>query len=169
MSDPTNPDHYKQPGKRECIEIIEELGWCRNFYLANAFKYMYRAGHKSAEWRSDIAKAEWYLSRFRTHTAGPQVDGDVEHLAPPGPTNEDVPLWTLCGCGVEWVSDQAAPWAQRCPKCNAVRSVPPGLTSEMSAPWLCGCGHTGIVRDGSAPWAVRCTKCNAVRMFPPPG
>jgi hypothetical protein len=66
MSDPINPDHYRVAGCRECIEIIEELGWDQNFYLANAFKYLYRHGRKGDQ-REDLQKAIWFIQRYLDH------------------------------------------------------------------------------------------------------
>jgi hypothetical protein len=110
VSDPINPDYYKRQGCREAIEIIEELGWDQFYYLATAFKYMYRAGFKGPA-APDIRKAIWYLNRY---------------LGAPELTH---PRWSgrgVCGCGhAGIVRDGSAPWAVRCSKCNSVRMLPP--------------------------------------------
>lgn len=58
-NDPTNPDHYKSGGL-EAIDVIEAFDL--NFRLANAVKYILRAGRKGSR-RTDLAKAVWYLNR----------------------------------------------------------------------------------------------------------
>ena len=59
-----NPSHYTD-GKIEVIDFIEDkkLG----FHLANAVKYISRAGKKDpSKTKQDIDKAIWYLERFKT-------------------------------------------------------------------------------------------------------
>ena len=65
MTDPINPDHYKQ-GDIECIEAIKAaLGpdgfkaYCRG----QVVKYIWRAEHKGNS-MVDYCKAEWYASRL---------------------------------------------------------------------------------------------------------
>lgn len=54
------PDHYKQ-GKHECIQVMSELGLDNNFYLGNAFKYLWRClVHKDGT-VSNVKKAKHYL------------------------------------------------------------------------------------------------------------
>lgn len=61
-----HPTHYKQEGRRECIEEMRIMFGDDAVYkwaVMTAYKYRYRAGNKadnSAE--QDHAKAEWYLS-----------------------------------------------------------------------------------------------------------
>lgn len=67
MSDPINPDHYKQ-GPVEVIDIIEGavihapepvaagLQW-------NVIKYVMRCWHKGKA-LEDLRKAQWYLNRL---------------------------------------------------------------------------------------------------------
>lgn len=61
-----HPTHYKQEGRRECIEEMRIVFGDDAVYkwaVMTAYKYRYRAGNKadnSAE--QDHAKAEWYLS-----------------------------------------------------------------------------------------------------------
>lgn len=61
MSDPVNhPAHYNaHPSGIECITITEHM----NFNLGNAVKYIWRAGLKSEDALSDLAKAGWYIER----------------------------------------------------------------------------------------------------------
>lgn len=62
-SDKVNhPSHYCD-GKIEVIEFIEDKKL--DFHLANAVKYICRAGKKEgALWSEDIEKAIWYLERY---------------------------------------------------------------------------------------------------------
>lgn len=64
-SDPVNhPSHYTD-GKYEVIDYIESKGYFSNFYLANAVKYISRAGKKDPEKKNeDLKKAVWYLERW---------------------------------------------------------------------------------------------------------
>lgn len=60
-----HPSHYTS-GKIEVIDFIEDqkLG----FHLANALKYICRAGKKDPErTREDLEKAVWYIQRFIAH------------------------------------------------------------------------------------------------------
>lgn len=65
MSDNVNhPAHYKQEGRKECIdEMLEKFGATAVYWFSvlSDYKYRYRAGDKpdNAE-DQDIAKAEWY-------------------------------------------------------------------------------------------------------------
>jgi hypothetical protein len=54
-----HPAHYNR-GKYEAIDIIEALEM--NFNLGNAFKYLFRAGHKD-DIVQELKKARWYLDR----------------------------------------------------------------------------------------------------------
>lgn len=62
MSDPFNPDYYKREGL-EAIDVIEAF-FHDNFHLANAFKYLARAGKKDSA-DQDLGKAIWYVERYR--------------------------------------------------------------------------------------------------------
>lgn len=66
MSDPVNhPSHYTS-GKIEVIDFIEDQKL--DFHLANAVKYIARAGKKNpAKTKEDLEKAVWYLNRYITH------------------------------------------------------------------------------------------------------
>ena len=58
MSDPINPDHYKNnPSGVECIAITEHMNFC----LGNVIKYVMRCDHKGGI--EDLKKAKWYLER----------------------------------------------------------------------------------------------------------
>ena len=60
MTDPTNPPHYRShPSGVECITITEHM----NFNLGNAVKYIWRAGLKTEDAHTDLAKAVWYVNR----------------------------------------------------------------------------------------------------------
>lgn len=60
MSDPINPEHYKQhPSGVEAIAICEHFSFC----LGNAIKYIWRAGVKTTDPVEDLKKARWYLDR----------------------------------------------------------------------------------------------------------
>jgi hypothetical protein len=62
-NDPVNrPAHYTYGG----IEVIDALeAWDLPFHLANAVKYIARAGRKDpTRTREDLQKAVWYISRY---------------------------------------------------------------------------------------------------------
>lgn len=63
-SDPVNhPSHYTD-GKYEVIDFIESHELYKNFYVANAIKYLSRAGKKNPDKKDeDIQKAIWYMER----------------------------------------------------------------------------------------------------------
>jgi len=63
--DPVNhPSHYTD-GKYEVIDFIESSGFSNNFCIANAIKYLSRAGKKNRSTKQeDIEKAIWYLERY---------------------------------------------------------------------------------------------------------
>lgn len=73
MSDPINPDHYKQ-GEVECITAIksaltpEEF---RGYLKGNALKYCWRERFKGGA--EDIKKAAWYLSKLTESDDGMTV------------------------------------------------------------------------------------------------
>lgn len=60
-----HPSHYNQ-GSMECIDAIvgaygaEEA---KVFCKINAFKYLWRLGHKDAE-KQEIGKIKWYLDKY---------------------------------------------------------------------------------------------------------
>ena len=56
----SRPSHYAQGREYEPIDVIED--WGLGFHLANATKYISRAGRKGGEIQ-DLEKAVWYLER----------------------------------------------------------------------------------------------------------
>lgn len=61
MTDKINPDHYKSGGM-EVIDVIEAFKL--DFKLANAVKYILRAGKKPGQTsHDDLKKAIWYINR----------------------------------------------------------------------------------------------------------
>lgn len=83
-NDPVNhPSHYTD-GKIEVIDFIEDKKL--NFHLANAVKYISRAGKKDPSKEiEDLKKARWYLDRYiqklesdnaPTELNGSDTDGD---------------------------------------------------------------------------------------------
>ena len=64
MNNVNHPSHYNIPGKKECIvQMREDYGETITaiFCLTNAYKYLYRAGHKGDK-KEDIEKAKWYFN-----------------------------------------------------------------------------------------------------------
>lgn len=60
MSDPINPDHYKNDSSGlECIQLSEHLN---SGLLQQAFQYVWRSGHKG-DAREDLKKAMWFIGR----------------------------------------------------------------------------------------------------------
>ena len=66
MTDPVNPEHYRQGGI-ECIDAIEAAltpeefrGYCKG----NAIKYIWRMNHHAKGGRESLAKARWYVDRL---------------------------------------------------------------------------------------------------------
>lgn len=61
--DPVNsPPHYRTEAGLEAIDVIEAFGL--GFELANAVKYLLRAGRKGVDKEEeDLAKAIWYVNR----------------------------------------------------------------------------------------------------------
>jgi hypothetical protein len=65
MTDPINPDHYKQ-GDIECIDAIRAaLGpdGFKAYCKGQVIKYLWRAEHKGSPMQ-DYCKAEWYCDRL---------------------------------------------------------------------------------------------------------
>ena len=59
MTDLVNPDHYKNKGGRQIIELARLLP----FSLGNAVKYIYRGWEgKKGDPMTDLQKASWYLN-----------------------------------------------------------------------------------------------------------
>ena len=63
-NDPVNhPAHYTAGGSIEVIEFLED--WNFPFHLANAIKYICRAGRKDKNKTvEDLRKAQWYINRY---------------------------------------------------------------------------------------------------------
>jgi Protein of unknwon function (DUF3310) len=65
------PEAYREYLDRECKEFISEI-LLDDFYLGNAFKYIWRLGEKKKffPWQTskaileDLKKAKWYLDEF---------------------------------------------------------------------------------------------------------
>lgn len=60
-----HPSHYAQ-GSIECIDaMLSAFGKdaVRDFCKINAFKYLWRLGHKDAE-EQEIGKIKWYLDKY---------------------------------------------------------------------------------------------------------
>lgn len=65
MSAVDHPNHYNS-GKIEVIDYIEDQNL--NFHLANAVKYISRAGKKDVDKTvEDLEKAIWYIQRYIDH------------------------------------------------------------------------------------------------------
>ena len=62
-----HPDHYtSHPSGVECIDITEHYDFC----IGNAIKYLWRAGLKTEDGKTnaqkeleDLQKAQWYIAR----------------------------------------------------------------------------------------------------------
>ena len=63
INDPINhPAHYTS-GSIEVIDFLEDQGF--GFHLANAVKYIARAGKKDPDKTvEDLSKAVWYINRY---------------------------------------------------------------------------------------------------------
>lgn len=72
-----HPSHYRGE-KYECIEVMLEVfgvEFTKAFCLGNAFKYLWRCGKKHRTPYEDIAKAMWYLEKYRSLEGGAEKDG----------------------------------------------------------------------------------------------
>ena len=76
-NDPVNhPSHYTD-GKIEVIDFIEDKKL--NFHLANAVKYISRAGKKDPSKEiEDLKKARWYLDRYIQKLEEARDGGDTD-------------------------------------------------------------------------------------------
>ena len=72
-NDPVNhPSHYTA-GKIEVIEFLEDQNL--PFHLANALKYICRAGKKNKDKTvEDLQKAVWYINRYISHVLLPEEE-----------------------------------------------------------------------------------------------
>jgi hypothetical protein len=59
-NNPIDPKHYNRLNPQP-IEVIE--AWGLDFCLANALKYISRAGYKTEDPTEDLKKAVWYINR----------------------------------------------------------------------------------------------------------
>ena len=58
-----HPSHYTAGHRIEVIEFLED--WMLPFHLANAVKYIARAGRKDPDKTvEDLKKADWYINRY---------------------------------------------------------------------------------------------------------
>lgn len=65
-----SPSHYNQ-GNIEVIDFIEDQFPGTDFHLANAVKYLCRAGKKDpSKTLEDLEKARWYINRAIKHVSG---------------------------------------------------------------------------------------------------
>lgn len=91
-NDPVNhPSHYTD-GKIEVIDFIEDKKL--NFHLANAVKYISRAGKKDPSKEiEDLKKARWYLDRYiqKLESAG-DTDGDKIEIFSGCTKVEEIPV-----------------------------------------------------------------------------
>ena len=66
MSKVNHPEHYNDGGF-ECIDVMEAVYGKEavdSFCICNAFKYLWRAGKKDGNSKSqDLQKAKWYIDR----------------------------------------------------------------------------------------------------------
>lgn len=72
-----HPSHYAGE-KYECIEVMREVFGeeaTSHFCLLNAFKYLWRCGKKHESPYEDIAKAIWYLEKYRSLEEGAKENG----------------------------------------------------------------------------------------------
>lgn len=65
FSKPDNKqNYYNSKSGMSTMDVIEDFGIENDFYLANALKYILRAGKKpDNSVTSDLEKAIWYLNR----------------------------------------------------------------------------------------------------------
>lgn len=72
-----HPSHYSGE-KYECIEVMREVFGeeaTKHFCLLNAFKYLWRCGKKHKSPYEDIAKAIWYLEKYKSFEEGAKENG----------------------------------------------------------------------------------------------
>ena len=73
MADPVNhPKHYQTESGLEAIEVIEAF-FHNNAFLANAFKYLARAGKKDKT-SQELNKSIWYIRRELKYIGHPPLD-----------------------------------------------------------------------------------------------
>lgn len=81
-----SPSHYNQ-GRIEVIEFLEDQRL--DFHLANAVKYICRAGKKNPDkFAEDLSKAIWYLTRrIEIEKENPARPNDMRFITPSICTN----------------------------------------------------------------------------------
>lgn len=57
------PDHYKNQ-TYECIDVMQAVGLTNDFYLGNAFKYLWRSQNHKDGIESNVKKARHYLEMW---------------------------------------------------------------------------------------------------------
>ena len=62
-------DGKKRDVEVECFDVIDALA-DGDFYLGNAWKYLFRLGRKSPDPEDDLAKVETYLAQYRERRLG---------------------------------------------------------------------------------------------------
>ena len=73
MAYPVNhPKHYQTESGLEAIEVIEAF-FHNNAFLANAFKYLARAGKKDKT-SQELNKSIWYIRRELKYIGHPPLD-----------------------------------------------------------------------------------------------
>ena len=89
VNDPINhPAHYTS-GSIEVIDFLEDQGF--GFHLANAVKYIARAGKKDPDKTvEDLSKAVWYINRYigLIEKAERSAEGNLEKGDTPSLTND---------------------------------------------------------------------------------
>lgn len=89
MSDPvTNPEHYDLGGGLEVLDVIEALGWGKDYLRANACKYLLRHERKGDP-ITDLRKARYCIDRL------------IEMLEEEGPDGE---VYTYTGPDYRWTT-----------------------------------------------------------------
>lgn len=94
--DAVNHPHHYNTGKIEVIEFIEDQNL--GFHLANAVKYICRAGRKNKATRiEDLEKAIWYLRRKVELLRAKKEKREPRHPNAMAP----VPAHPNCRCSLE--------------------------------------------------------------------
>ncbi len=64
--DMINPSHYGSGDNIECIDVmLQQFGIdeVKSFCKLNAFKYLFRCGHKDAPLQ-EMKKIQWYVNKY---------------------------------------------------------------------------------------------------------
>ena len=80
-NDKLNPSHYHTDSGMEAVDVMEEF-FVQDAHLAQAFKYMARAGKKpESSYTQDVGKAAWWLVRACITYGGTQhIQGVIDLL-----------------------------------------------------------------------------------------